>query len=255
MFNCFDHGGAGGGFENTWGTGKLMFSAFRTKMVRIHNRPAYNSECHASRDMGVGELNNSYEDAEVADTIVAVGTNAYETQTNYFLAHWIPNLTGASVDKKKQWFPGEPAERAKLIVVDPRRTVTVSVAEQAAGKENVLHLDIEPGTDVALFNGLLTYAVEQGWHDEAFIAEHTTGFDAALQANRMSLAAHEVVGEVHGPARHRQGRLPHRGGHRQHHQGALRGRLTRSSPSPLPDRRPPGRRWRSPPSRRTRSDP
>ena len=52
MFNCFDHGGAGGGFENTWGSGKLMFSAFQTKMVRIHNRPAYNSECHASRDMG-----------------------------------------------------------------------------------------------------------------------------------------------------------------------------------------------------------
>ncbi len=38
-------------------------------MVRIHNRPAYNSECHATRDMGVGELNNSYEDAQLADTI------------------------------------------------------------------------------------------------------------------------------------------------------------------------------------------
>ena len=42
--------------------------------------------------MGVGELNNCYEDAELADTIVAVGTNALETQTNYFLNHWIPNL-------------------------------------------------------------------------------------------------------------------------------------------------------------------
>ena len=187
MFNCFDHGGAGGGFENTWGSGKLMFSAFQTKMVRIHNRPAYNSECHASRDMGVGELNNSYEDAEVADTIVAVGTNAYETQTNYFLAHWIPNLTGDSTGKKSEWFPGESAERAKLVIVDPRRTVTVTVAEQVAGKENVLHLDIEPGTDIALFNGLLTYVVEQGWHDQDFIAQHTMGFDAALEANRMSL--------------------------------------------------------------------
>ena len=187
MFNCFDHGGAGGGFENTWGSGKLMFSAFQTKMVRIHNRPAYNSECHASRDMGVGELNNSYEDAEVADTIIAVGTNAYETQTNYFLAHWIPNLTGESVGKKKEWFPGESAERAKLVIVDPRRTVTVTVAEQVAGKENVLHLDIEPGTDIALFNGLLTHVVEQGWHDADFIARHTMGFDAALEANRMSL--------------------------------------------------------------------
>ena len=59
LYDCFDHGGAGGGFENTWGTGKLMFSALQTPMVRIHNRPAYNSECHATRDMGVGELNIS----------------------------------------------------------------------------------------------------------------------------------------------------------------------------------------------------
>ena len=42
--------------------------------------------------MGVGELNNSYDDAEVADVIMAIGTNAYVTQTNYFLAHWVPNM-------------------------------------------------------------------------------------------------------------------------------------------------------------------
>jgi len=187
LFNCFDHGGAGGGFENTWGTGKLMFSAFRTKMVRIHNRPAYNSECHASRDMGIGELNNSYEDAQLADVIFSIGANAYETQTNYFLAHWVPNLTGATVSKKKEWFPGESASRGRIIFVDPRRSLTVSVAEAVAGKENVLHLAIQPGTDTALYNGLMTFVVDQGWHDEAFIAEHTTGFEQALQANRMSL--------------------------------------------------------------------
>jgi len=72
MFNAFDHGGAGGGFENTGGSGKLMFSALKTRMVRIHNRPAYNSECHATRDMGIGELNNSYEDSELADTIMFI---------------------------------------------------------------------------------------------------------------------------------------------------------------------------------------
>ena len=90
--SAFDHGGAGGGYENTWGTGKLYFEAMKIKNIRIHNRPAYNSEVHATRDMGVGELNNCYEDAELADTIMAVGTNALETQTNYFLNHWIPNL-------------------------------------------------------------------------------------------------------------------------------------------------------------------
>lgn len=185
--NVFDHGGAGGGFENTWGSGKLLFSAIRTKMVRIHNRPAYNSECHASRDMGVDELNNSYEDAEVADVIWSIGNNPYEAQTNYFLVHWLPNLQGATVAKKQKWFPDEPVGRGKIVFVDPRRTTSIAIAEQAAGKENVLHLDINPGTDAALFNGILTYIVEQGWIDKDFIAKSTVGFDEAVKANRMSL--------------------------------------------------------------------
>ena len=87
------------------------FGAMKIKNIRIHNRPAYNSEVHATRDMGVGELNNCYEDAELADTIVAVGTNALETQTNYFLNHWVPNLRGTSMDKKKAEFGSEPSRR------------------------------------------------------------------------------------------------------------------------------------------------
>ena len=187
VFSAFDHGGAGGGFENTWGSGKLMFTALQTPMVRIHNRPAYNSECHATREMGIGELNNSYEDAQLADVIMAVGTNAYETQTNYFLNHWVPNLQGATVDKKKKFFKGEATPKTRLIVVDPRRTATVAIAEQVAGKDNVLHLDIEPGSDIALFNALFTYVVAQGWIDREFIAKNTQGFDAAVAANKLSL--------------------------------------------------------------------
>jgi len=188
MFNAFDHGGAGGGFENTWGSGKLMFSAIKTPMVRIHNRPAYNSECHATREMGIGELNNSYEDAEVADVMWAIGGNPYETQSNYFLVHWLPNLQGATVGKKKEWFPDETANRGKMIIVDPRRTTSVSIAEYSAGKENVLHLQINPGTDIALFNGLFTYVVDQGWIDKPFIEKHTSGFEEAREANRTSLS-------------------------------------------------------------------
>jgi arsenite oxidase large subunit len=74
---AFDHGGAGGGYENTWGTGKLYFGAMKVKNIRIHNRPAYNSEVHATRDMGVGEL-------------------------------WVPNLRGTSMDKKRAEFGSEP---------------------------------------------------------------------------------------------------------------------------------------------------
>ena len=69
IVSAFDHGGAGGGYENTWATGKLYFGSMKIKNIRIHNRPAYNSEVHGTRDMGVGELNNCYEDAELADTV------------------------------------------------------------------------------------------------------------------------------------------------------------------------------------------
>lgn len=185
--SAFDHGGAGGGYENTWGTGKLYFGAMKVKNIRIHNRPAYNSEVHATRDMGVGELNNCYEDAELADTIVAVGTNALETQTNYFLNHWVPNLRGTSADKKKQEFGSEPVEPARVVIVDPRRTVTVNACEVEAGKDRVMHLAINSGTDLVLFNAWLTYIAEKGWVDKAFIDASTKDFNKAVAGNKTTV--------------------------------------------------------------------
>ena len=193
--SAFDHGGAGGGYENTWGTSKLYFGAMKVENIRIHNRPAYNSEVHASRDMGVGELNNAYEDAELADTLVAIGCNSLETQTNYYLAHWVPNLTGTSVDRKREELPDEEHDDARIIFVDPRRTVTIDAAEAAAGKENVLHLAIRSGTDLALFNAILGEIADQGWTDREFIDASTLGFDEALEASRVSVEeAAEITG-------------------------------------------------------------
>jgi len=173
VVSMFDHGGSAGGYENTWGTGKLYFDSMKIKNVRIHNRPAYNSEVHATRDMGVGELNNAYEDAELADTLVAVGCNPLETQSNYFLNHWIPNLRGTSLDKKKKMIPGEEHAPAKIIFIDPRRTVSVAAAEAEAGKENVLHLALNSGTDLLLLNAIFTYIADKGWVDSEFIANST----------------------------------------------------------------------------------
>jgi len=187
IVSAYDHGGAGGGYENTWATGKLYFQSMKIKNIRIHNRPAYNSEVHGTRDMGVPELNNCYEDAELADTIFAVGTNALETQTNYFLNHWIPNLQGISADKKKAEFGNEPTEHARVIFVDPRRTPTIAACEAEAGKDNVLHLAINSGTDLALFNALFTEIAAKGWVDRPFIAASTSGFDAAVQANQTTV--------------------------------------------------------------------
>jgi arsenite oxidase large subunit len=171
--SVFDHGGSAGGYENTWGTGKLYFGSMKIKNIRIHNRPAYNSEVHATRDMGVGELNNCYEDAELADTIVAVGTNPLETQSNYFLNHWIPNLRGSTLDKKRAEMPDEPHEAARIIIIDPRRTVTVNACEIEAGKDRVLHLALNSGTDLTLFNAIFTYIADKGWVDREFIEKST----------------------------------------------------------------------------------
>ena len=63
--------------------------------------------------------------------------------------------------------------RPDLVVIDPRRTAT---AERAA-----LHLQPAPGTDLALALGLLHVAVVDGWYDDGYVRERTSGFDAARQ--------------------------------------------------------------------------
>ncbi len=165
--SMFDHGGSAGGYENTWGTGKLYFESMKVKHCRIHNRPAYMSEVHSSRDMGVDELNYNYADYEVTDTIFLVGTNPMECQTNLFLNHMVKGMQNG----------------ARVVISDPRRTVTVDSCEQVAGAENVLHLPITTGSDVALHNTLFTYIADQGWVDTDFIAKATFQGDVAVAAD------------------------------------------------------------------------
>ncbi len=171
--SMFDHGGSAGGYENTWGTGKLYFGSMKVRHCRIHNRPAYNSEVHATRDMGVGELNYAYEDYGLTDTIFLVGANPLETQTNLFLNHMVPAMRGG----------------ARVIVVDPRRTVTVNACEVEAGEDNVLHLATNSGTDLALINTLFSYIADQGWIDRDFIAQSTFQGDVAQPQNEQHPAA------------------------------------------------------------------
>ncbi len=64
----------------------------------------------------------------------------------------------------------------KVVVVDPRRTDTAQLAD--------IHLAIHPGTDVALFNGLLHVMLWEGLLDHEYIRKHTTGFDALKETVR-----------------------------------------------------------------------
>jgi len=68
-----------------------------------------------------------------------------------------------------QWVFEQQNRGGNLIVVDPRATATARSA--------TLHLQLTPGTDLALANGLLYLAIERGLIDQHYIAERTQGFD------------------------------------------------------------------------------
>src|SRR5260221_4646198 len=96
-----------------------------------------------------------YDDLNHAATLFIAGSNTA-------FAH--PILYRRIEDAKR----ANPAQR--VIVVDPRRTETAEAAD--------LFLQIQPGTDVALFNAMLHVMLWEGWIDSAYIAAHTSGFDA-----------------------------------------------------------------------------
>ena len=95
-----------------------------------------------------------YEDIAQAGTLLIAGANPA-------VAH--PIVFRRIEDAKA----ANPA--LKVIVIDPRRSETAEIAD--------LHLALRPGTDIALFNGLLNILINEGWLDPAYIAAHTEGFD------------------------------------------------------------------------------
>lgn len=95
----------------------------------------------------------SYEDLELADTVLFAGSNMAYAHPVLFR-----RLEAAKAARPE----------TRWIVIDPRRTDTAALAD--------LHLAIQPGTDVALFNGMLHYLIWEDRLDHELIAQHTEGF-------------------------------------------------------------------------------
>ena len=103
---------------------------------------------------GSGAMTNSIRDiAENSKCIFIIGSNTTEQHP----------VIGTKVRRAKRH------RGAKLIVADPRR---IDIARHAD-----LYLRHKPGTDIALLNGLMHVIIREGWHDQAFIAERTEGFE------------------------------------------------------------------------------
>jgi len=96
-----------------------------------------------------------YEDLERADLVVLTGSNT---------AWCHPVLYQRMLAARSE-------RGTRIVVVDPRRTATADECD--------LHLALDPGTDVLLFNGLLAHLAQAGKTDAGFIRDHTSGFDAA----------------------------------------------------------------------------
>jgi assimilatory nitrate reductase catalytic subunit len=115
------------------------------------------------RAFGSDTVPGLYEDLELADLVVLVGSN---------LAWCHPVLYQRLAAAKA----ARPEMR--VVLVDPRRTVTADIAD--------LHLAIRPDGDTAVFAGLLAHLAQRGVIDRGFIDRHTTGFDQALEAARFT---------------------------------------------------------------------
>ena len=96
-----------------------------------------------------------YDDIHYSDCILIAGSNMADTHPVVF-------------QQIKSYRSRHP--EAVIIVVDPRFTHTAQIAD--------IYVPIKPGGDIAFFNALGKILLERGGADTAFIARHTTGFEA-----------------------------------------------------------------------------
>lgn len=112
------------------------------------------------RAFGADVVPGCYEDLEMADLVILTGSN---------LAWCHPVLFQRLRTAKER-------RGTKVVVIDPRRTASCDIAD--------LHLPLKPGSDVALFNGLLAWIDDVDIADRDYILRHVNGYDDAIEAAR-----------------------------------------------------------------------
>ena len=109
------------------------------------------------RAFGSDTVPGNYEDLELADLVVLVGSNL----------GWCHPVLYQRIVKAKTERPN-----MRVVLIDPRRTVSADIAD--------LHLAVQSDGDSALFVGLLAHLAQHGISAPAFVAQHTSGLDATL---------------------------------------------------------------------------
>ncbi len=133
---------------------KLAKGFIRTRHIESNSRLCMASAGSGYKlSLGADAPPGAYQDFEQADLFLVIGANMADCHPILFLR---------LLDRIKAG--------ARLIVVDPRRNASAEKAD--------LFLQIHPGTDLALLNGLLHLLWKNGHCDMAFIRQYTEDWDS-----------------------------------------------------------------------------
>jgi assimilatory nitrate reductase catalytic subunit len=147
--------------EDYYVANKLMKGFIGSANVDTNSRLCMASSVAGHRRaFGADTVPGVYEDLDEADLLVLVGSNA---------AWCHPVLFQRMIANKQR-------RGARIVVIDPRKTDTTEDAD--------LFLGLKPGTDTALFSGLLAHLADHGALDRDYIERYTSGFDEALSRAR-----------------------------------------------------------------------
>lgn len=146
--------------EDYYVANKFMKGALGTANIDTNSRLCMASTVAGhKRAFGTDTVPTCYEDIESADLIVLVGSN---------LA-WCHPILFQRIEALREARP-----EVKVVCIDPRKTATAESSDH--------YIALAPGSDVALFNGLLTYLKTNDQFDDDFINHHIENADACLEA-------------------------------------------------------------------------
>lgn len=155
-----------------------LFQKFVRTVFKTNNVDHCARLCHAStvaglaNTLGSGAMTNSIAEVADADAFFVIGSNTTETHP----------VIGTKIRKRVR------EGGAKLVVADPREIQLAKMAD--------VYLQIKPGTNVAIMNGMMHVILEENLQDDKFIEERTEDFEELREV--LKKYTPEYVAEICG---------------------------------------------------------
>ncbi|GAA0349353.1 molybdopterin oxidoreductase family protein [Bacillus horti] len=161
--------------EKCYLTGKFARVGLQTRYIDYNGRFCMSSAAAGFlRTFGVDRGSTlPWTDVHQTDCLFIAGSNTAECHPTSMFRVWEVQNRGGY-----------------LIVVDPRETPLARRAD--------IHLDLKPGTDLALANCMVHLLIKNGYTDEEFIQQHTSGFEDTKEV--VSQFTPEYTSEITGVA-------------------------------------------------------